>query len=367
MPGYLNLILLALSAGATDWEWPASAEVCGRCHRAIHEAWKESAHARAMESRLFQDALELAEQAGGAPARRLCLGCHSPVGVRVGDLGLRLKVSWEGITCDYCHSVREVNLADGNPRVRVEFGPVKSGTLKEASPVAHGTEYSEVHRTALICAPCHEYRNSLGFAVLTTFSEWKVSPAAASGSACQACHMARVAGDVVDPKIQRASHTGVNLHSMPGSHSLEQLSRAIGARLLTSRDGGQLKVIVELTNRAAGHKVPTGSALRQLRLQVEVEGYDGRRYTEQRTYGRVTVDARGKTLGLEHEVFLRGVRDVSDTRLAAGEKRQEQFSFALPTGLQATVKASLTYYYSPMARDERQQKVTFLQLRQLVK
>jgi hypothetical protein len=64
MPGYLNLILLALSAGATDWEWPASAEVCGRCHRAIHEAWKESAHARAMESRLFQDALELAEQGG---------------------------------------------------------------------------------------------------------------------------------------------------------------------------------------------------------------------------------------------------------------------------------------------------------------
>jgi len=53
-------------------------------------------------------------------------------------------------------------------------------------------------------------------------------------------------------------------------------------------------VIVELTNRAASHKVPTGSALRQLRLQVEVEGYDGRRYTKQRTYGRVTVDARGK-------------------------------------------------------------------------
>jgi len=53
--------------------------------------------------------------------------------------------------------------------------------------------------------------------------------------------------------------------------------------------------------------------------------------------------------------------------LSAGEKRQEQFSFELPPGLQATVKASLTYYYSPMARDERQQKVTFLQLRQLVK
>jgi len=366
MPGYLNLMLVALSAGAMDWESPASAEICGRCHRAIHGAWKESAHARAMESRLFQDALELAEQTGGAQARKLCLSCHSPVAVRIGDLALRLKVSWEGVTCDYCHSVREVSLVDGNPKARVEFGPVKSGTLKEASSLAHGTEYSQVHGTALICAPCHKYRNSLGFAVLTTFGEWKQSPAAASGSACQACHMGRVAGDVVDPKIKRTSQAGVNLHSMPGSHSLEQLSRAIAARLMTSREGGQLKVTVEVTNRAAGHKVPTGSPLRQLRLLVEVEGYDGRRYTEQRTYGRVTVDARGKALGLEHEVFLRGARDVSDTRLAAGEKREEQFSFALPPGLQATVKASLVYYYSPMARDERQQKVTFLQLRRLV-
>jgi len=367
MRGYLSLVLLALGAGATDWESPASAEICGRCHRAIHEAWKESAHARAMESRLFQDALELAEQTDGVQARKLCLGCHAPVGVRIGDLGLRLKVSWEGVTCDYCHSVREVSLADGNPRARVEFGPVKTGTLKEASSVAHGTEYSPVHRTAWICAPCHEYRNSLGFGVLTTFSEWKGSPAAASGSACQACHMARVSGDVVDPKINRASHAGVNLHSMPGSHSLEQLTRAVGARLSTSREGGQLRVTVEVTNRAAGHKVPTGSPLRQLRLQVEVEAYDGRRYTERRTYARVTVDARGKALGLEHEVFLRGAREISDTRLAPAESRQEQFSFPLTPGVQATVKASLLYYYSPMARDERQQKITFLQLRRLVK
>jgi hypothetical protein len=39
---------------------PSSAELCGDCHRAIFDGWKKSAHATAMESRLFQDALKLA-------------------------------------------------------------------------------------------------------------------------------------------------------------------------------------------------------------------------------------------------------------------------------------------------------------------
>ena len=52
-------VLLSTVTGAL--ESPGSAEVCGRCHRAIHESWKSSAHAQAMESRLFQDVLEMAE------------------------------------------------------------------------------------------------------------------------------------------------------------------------------------------------------------------------------------------------------------------------------------------------------------------
>src|SRR5207249_3000740 len=103
-----TLVLFAL-ASSGDMEAPASAEVCGRCHRAIADAWKTSAHAQAMESRLFQDALEVAEQRFGSGARKTCLKCHSPIAVQVGDLSLRRKVSWEGVTCDFCHSVRDVS------------------------------------------------------------------------------------------------------------------------------------------------------------------------------------------------------------------------------------------------------------------
>ena len=103
------LLLFAAAAGSGDMTPPASAEVCGRCHRSIHEAWKTSSHAKAMESRLFQEALALAEGDFGPDARKTCLGCHAPIAVKTGDLRLEKKVSWEGVTCDYCHSVREVS------------------------------------------------------------------------------------------------------------------------------------------------------------------------------------------------------------------------------------------------------------------
>ena len=57
----------ALAAGLKP---PSSAEMCGDCHRAIHDGWKKSAHATAMESRLFQDALKLVEADFGVQARR---------------------------------------------------------------------------------------------------------------------------------------------------------------------------------------------------------------------------------------------------------------------------------------------------------
>jgi hypothetical protein len=122
----LLMLLLSVPAWASNLPTPASAELCGR---------------------------------------------HSPVGTAIGDMSLEKKVSWEGITCDYCHSLRSVSMAEANPKAAVDFTLVKTGPLKNASSIAHGTKFSEVHTSALACAPCHEYQNALGFPVLTTFSE----------------------------------------------------------------------------------------------------------------------------------------------------------------------------------------------------
>ena len=363
------LLLVAIAAAsltAQTLDKISSAEFCGRCHRAIHEAWKTSSHARAMDSPLFQDALEAAASEFGAAARNTCLSCHSPLAQQLGDTTLQRKVSWEGVTCDYCHSIREVTLGAANPKARLEFNLIKSGPLKDAVSGAHGTVFSEVHTNATVCAPCHEYRNAQGFPVLTTYSEWQKSRYWKEGRQCQSCHMSAVKGEVVDPKFQRVATSKINLHQMPGSHSIDQLNSTIKASIQTSREGGQIKVKVTVSNTAAGHFVPTGSPLRQLVLEVRADAYNGKHLRDERVYRRVVADAQGKEIEREHIAFLKAAKVLSDTRLAPDEKRVEQFAFNIPQGVAAQVKAALIYYYSPMASTESQKRVTFLTMSRLV-
>jgi hypothetical protein len=362
----LLLFAAVSSAKGADMTPPASAELCGRCHRGIHEAWKTSSHAQAMESRLFQDALALAEGDFGVEARKTCLECHAPIAVKIGDLRLEKKVSWEGVTCDYCHSVREVSLDGPVPKVVVTFVPVKSGPWKDSVSTGHGVAYSPLHTSSKLCASCHEYKNALGFPVLTTYSEWKDSSYAKEGKQCQTCHMYRVAGDVVDPRLSRAQHAQVNLHQMPGSHSLPQLTRAVKAQLFARREGGGVQVRIDLINQLAGHSFPTGSPLRQLVLKVSADSYGGQKFHEERVLTRKVADQHGTVLGREHFVFLKASKVVSDTRLAPGEKRSETFSFPIPAGTRVQVNATLIYVYSPMARTQAQQQVTFLTLSQFL-
>ena len=359
-------VAAALPAGAGVREPATSAERCGACHRSIQEAWKISSHAHSMDSRLFQDVLEMAEADYGAAARKTCLGCHAPVAVDTGDLALVRKVSWEGVTCDFCHSIRNVTMNGANPRAIVEFSLVKTGPLKESVSTGHATEYSAVHTSSVVCAPCHEYRNAGGFPVLTTYTEWKNSRYAKEGRECQSCHMLRVAGAVVDPKVKRST-AGLNLHQMPGSHSLEQLTSTVRAQMTAVREGDQLKVTVAVENHNAGHYVPTGSPLRQIVLEVRADTYGGQHFREERTYARRIVDQHGTPVVLEHTAFLKGAKVVGDTRLAPGEKRTETFAFAAQPGTQAQVRATFWYYYSPMARTESQKRITFLTLNRLVR
>lgn len=354
------------ATGTPDLEPISSAEMCGSCHRAIEEAWKTSAHAKAMESRLYQDALELVEADFGESARRQCLGCHTPLGVHLGDYSLKQKVSWEGVTCDYCHSVRSVSTDGPNPRAILEYSLTKSGPLKEASPVGHQAVFSQVHTTSQVCAPCHEYRNSLGLQVLSTYAEWRNSEYSNDGVQCQSCHMGRVEGDVVDPRVRR-SGGGVNLHEMPGSHSLEQLNKAVRMRLDAKRTGDRMEIAVVLQNVGAGHDVPTGSPMRQLILELDADAYRGQDLHETRLYRRVVADSDGKVVDHEHLAFLRGAKVVSDTRLAPGEERTESFSMPLAAGVAVQVKATLSYYYSPMARSESRERIVFRTINRLVR
>ena len=112
--------------------------------------------------------------------------------------------------------------------------------------------------------------------------------------------------------------------------------------------------------------MPTGSPLRQLILEVRADSLAGHHFSEQRIYRRTVEDRSGALLDREDLVFIKGARLVTDTRLAPNETKTETFSFPIPRGTQARVRASLYYYYSPLATTEAQQKVTSLELTRLV-
>lgn len=362
------LVLLAVSAvsRAQRLEVISSAELCGGCHRAIHEAWKRSAHAAAMESRLFQDALALAERDFGGRARPLCLPCHSPLGVHLQDFSLKQKVSREGVTCDWCHSVRRVRFRGPNAAPVAEFSLVKTGPSKGSRAVAHGTEYAEVHTNSSICAPCHQYRTVGGLDLLATYEEWRVSRYGSERRHCQSCHMSQVAGDVVDPKVQASPKARINLHEMPGSRSVNQLNQALRMVLAAGRKGDSVEVEIELGNVGAGHAMPTGSPMRELILEVTADAREGQDFTESRRYRRVVADPEGKPIELEHEAFFRAAKVVSDNRLAAEERRKERFRFPVPDGVPVEITARLSYYYSPLAQPDSEKRVVFRTISRLV-
>lgn len=362
---FILLVPSGLFAGQT--RAPQSAEYCGDCHRAIYDGWKHSVHATAMESRLFQDALKMAESEFNGDARKVCLRCHSPLAASSGDFSLVRKVSWEGITCDYCHSVQDVTPTKINAVARVEFNGVKSGPSKDAVSPAHGTRFSKVHTTSLICSTCHDYRNALGFQVLTTYSEWENSPYAKTGRQCQSCHMYGVEGKIVDVRVVDNSVQAINLHQMPGSHSVEQLNRAIQSQVSAIRQGDKVKVVVKLTNAGAGHYVPTGSPMRKLILEVRLDPFgEGKSQRVERVYARTIQDQKGKTVEREHVAFLKAAKVVSDTRIAPKETRTETFWLDLPASQRARVEASLYYFYSPMAQTEADQKIRFMTTSRLI-
>jgi hypothetical protein len=177
--------------------------------------------------------------------------------------------------------------------------------------------------------------------------------------------MYHTAGDVVDPRVKR-THVAINLHQMPGSHSVEQPTKTITMQLSASRQADQVVIQVRVNNRAAGHYVPTGSPLRQLILNVRVESADGRHFEEQRVYRRTVADQRGGSLTQEHLAFMTAAKEMGDSRLAPGKQRTESFSFGIPAKTESRITATLRYFYSPFARTEAQKQITFLRMSRIV-
>lgn len=243
---------------ARDWlfsterdQLPQAAD-CSRCHLAVYEEWRGSAHASAWKSPSF--ARVTADHTAGA-----CLDCHAPgpLGAR-GQIALRADHRDEGVTCISCHL--STDPAHGRLAMR---GPHERTSPVEVHPVVVDPLYLEPE----LCGTCHK----------GVLEEWKASPLPADGEreTCQHCHMPEVRRTIesYNPDLPYSGVFVALEREIDGRRHLfavpEDASEDVALRVLAS-GGGALRI--EVRNDLP-HAIPTGTfGRREARLRVTWPG-----------------------------------------------------------------------------------------------
>jgi hypothetical protein len=255
-----------------------------------------------------------------------CAYCHVPALIQASQPSTDLYNlfpnpggAWgEGVTCDVCHKVFDVILADDKLPLPDRPGVLSYRFLRPNNGVFTTGPFSNIltkprdglnlvsnHRLACspifsrseFCAPCH-FGKFGDMVVYNSYGEWKESsfakdPAATGYRTCQDCHMShmdvnyvrylssqRQACSANNIEFQNFDHNMMDfgMYDNPDTLNDMEIPRMVkGAAdigvTFGSQPGGTntLDVHVTVTNKRAGHKFPTDSPLRHLILVVRVQ------------------------------------------------------------------------------------------------
>ncbi len=346
------VITLGIFTGSPECKEYTESQVCKRCHTEIYKEWVNSLHASSLTDPVFVGVLKGIEN---KEDREFCIGCHAPTTLVTGDYDLILPITREGVTCDFCHTVKGVNLAEEDPYEfdlgNTKWGPLKSGVVVEGG---HENAFSEVHRRAEFCAACHQVVNKWGFYVLNTYAEWKEGPYAKEGIQCQNCHMPEKFGvPIVNPEVVHTRYN-VNSHQFLGGHSEITLTRAATISSILDIVDDSLLVVVYVTNAESGHRLPTGIPSRKVILRVRLLSpraeVAGELIDEKEVvYKRVLIDMEGREIPDDNmkDMLLKAVGVKSDNRIYPKETRREEFKFSLSkfAGEEVIVESVLRYEF----------------------
>ncbi len=314
-----------------------------------------------------------------------CAACHAPAAAI--DLAYDTDpttvsgVGKEGVACDFCHKVWNVNLdlATGMPypntpgALSFEFRRPHGEHQFFAGPfddVAPGEDtYTPIQRQSQFCAPCHSAR-FWDTQIYDSFGEWLASPYSdpQTGKTCQDCHMpvglnnhfARIdkGGMTRDPKT-------IFSHRMPGASDETLLKNAVTMTATTKIEADRLIVDVSITNDKTGHHVPSDSPLRQLILLLIVRDDQGNTLPLIKgetipEYGGVGDPEQGYYAGYPGKIYAKilmelwteisptgaywnPTRIASDNRLAAFTTDRTTYIFATPMNQEVIVDVRLIF------------------------
>jgi hypothetical protein len=225
---------------------PAS---CGACHSTQFADWKTTIHSRSVGPGLLGQTPGLLRN--DPETAVMCYTCHAPLTEQqeVYRTGSQLKknprfdaaLQKQGLTCAGCH-VRNYQRF-GPPR---RDGSLEGTILRDQVPHGGATRTPAFER-AEFCMGCHQFEEGdlalNGKLLENTYNEWKGSPYARQGIACQQCHM---------PDRR---------HLWRGIHDPEMVKRGVTIELRTSQPhyavGERLKAMLTLTNSGVGHYFPS--------------------------------------------------------------------------------------------------------------
>lgn len=350
-------VLMGSKLAVSKEDSVTSSKDCRECHEEIYDHWKNAMHSMSIEDPIFKASFMEAYFNTAGEAKYNCLRCHAPVALINNDYDLKNEITKEGVSCDFCHSIKKVNLNNKDNPFEFETGDIKWGPLSNVDSPAHSTKPSSLFKSSELCSGCHEYVNDKGVKILGTYSEWKASSYAAEGTHCQDCHMPLIPGKIVKPEIKTSSQKQINLHAISAGHSTEQLRKAITVDIKTvNREGDFIEVIVDVTNTGSGHMVPTGIPARKLILYVELRA-PNEYFSQQRVYQRILVDESGSEIKKECEIFLKAAKISFDNRIKPRETRTERFVFAQPRNKKVTITARMDYLYKTQVLSPTEMRV----------
>jgi hypothetical protein len=312
-------------------------------------------HAQAYEDPIFQASFLQAFFESDGEVAAYCLRCHDPTSQVPEDLVVKRDIIGAGVTCDFCHTVQNVDLTRSDDPFLSRPGKKKTGPYLNTHSPVHDTEQKPFFKKSEFCGGCHQLVGQDGVVIIGTYQEWKESPYAEKGIQCQDCHMPVEPEKKIVSDEVKSSARKVNLHNLAGGHSVDQIRSAIKIEIKeVTQDGDSLFVKVHITNVNSGHKIPTGTPSRRLILRTSVTDRAGRLNLErEKSFEKILTDDKKQILSTDHEIILKASRVYYDNRIGPKEVREVPFSFTIPPQLirdwkrKLTIEARALYQYLP--------------------
>ncbi|MEE8429129.1 MAG: multiheme c-type cytochrome [Gammaproteobacteria bacterium] len=315
-----------------------TAAACGACHSRVYDEWSESWMARSYSNATFQAIYNYrteSDKQNATTTARDCLRCHSPLGFLYQDATGDRAETKEGVSCDFCHRVAEVNERSTHLHVAElsTSGAIYGPTGGVDSP-AHSTQQGTVFADSSLCALCHLDRSSDGIPLENTFEEWKNSEFARRGIGCADCHMPQKEGaatDVAGLTEKRPTHASHRFHG--GHANSPMLISAARVEVISADASRELQISVR--NSTVGHNFPSnGAHLAELALEVEIIGPQEkvlrrmvRSYRSMWSNSFGSLNSRGREMASD-----KPVTSARDTTLGPLEVRIENFPAELLRG-----------------------------------